>query len=286
MTTALHAKHYADELQQVTRPLMVNECVADDTYLMRIDAPEVAERTRPGQFVMVRLADVNAPLIGRALAVFDIHDDAEGRPSRIDLIYLKKGALTTPLSQCPIGTDVTVWGPLGNGFSDAPCDRLIMAAGGIGQTPMLMAGRDAMSRGWATQVELIYGARRSGLLAGVEQFEAAGFDLTLCTDDGSRGLQKRVPDVLRDRLSQLRDESPDETVRVITCGPEIMMEKVTEVCSERGVACQVSMETPMACGIGICFSCVAKVRQDDGEWDYKRTCVEGPIFEGEQICWD
>ena len=64
-----------------------------------------------------------------------------------------------------------------------------------------------------------------------------------------------------------------------------MMEKVADVCRDRGVDCQVSMETPMACGIGICFSCVAKVKQDDGEWDYKRTCVEGPIFDAEKIVW-
>ncbi|MEM9366549.1 MAG: dihydroorotate dehydrogenase electron transfer subunit [Planctomycetota bacterium] len=286
MTPALHAKHYADDLQQVTRPLLMNDQVADDTHLMRIHAPEIAGRTRPGQFVMVRMADVNAPLIGRALAVFDVHEGPDGRPATIDLIYLKKGALTTPLAQSPNGTDVTVWGPLGNGFADRPCDRLIMAAGGIGQTPMLMAGRDALARGWARHVELIYGARRGGLLAGVEQFEAAGFDLTLCTDDGSRGLQQRVPDVVRDRLDQLGDQSPDEIVRVITCGPEIMMEKVSEACMQHSVDCQVSMETPMACGIGICFSCVAKVWQEDGDWDYKRTCVEGPIFDGGKICWE
>ena len=87
-----------------------------------------------------------------------------------------------------------------------------------------------------------------------------------------------------DRLTELADSG--ETIRVVTCGPEIMMEKVAEACLASGVDCQVSMETPMACGIGICFSCVAQVRQDGPEeWDYKRTCVEGPIFDADQICW-
>ncbi len=61
------------------------------------------------------------------------------------------------------------------------------------------------------------------------------------------------------------------------------MEAVAEICSEADVPCQVSLETPMACGIGICFSCVAKVRDDRGGWDYRRTCVEGPIFDAQQI---
>jgi dihydroorotate dehydrogenase electron transfer subunit len=64
-----------------------------------------------------------------------------------------------------------------------------------------------------------------------------------------------------------------------------MMEAVAEVALRFKVPCQVSLETPMACGIGICFTCVAKVRQSDGSWDYKRTCVEGPIFDAEQIVW-
>jgi dihydroorotate dehydrogenase electron transfer subunit len=64
-----------------------------------------------------------------------------------------------------------------------------------------------------------------------------------------------------------------------------MMEAVAEVCHERHAPCQVSLETPMACGIGICFSCVAKVKDAAGDWDYRRTCVEGPVFEAEQLVW-
>ncbi len=134
-----------------------------------------------------------------------------------------------------------------------------------------------------THVELIYGARRKGLLAGVDDFRRAGFDVTLCTDDGSEGQQRLVPDVLADSLASIPS---GERVRVATCGPEIMMEKVASICRDASVDCQVSMETPMACGIGICFSCVAQVRQDGPEeWDYKRTCVEGPIFDADRICW-
>ena len=64
-----------------------------------------------------------------------------------------------------------------------------------------------------------------------------------------------------------------------------MMEAVAEICADAGVACEVSLETPMACGIGICFSCVTKVRDESGEWDYRRTCVEGPVFDASRIVW-
>ncbi len=64
-----------------------------------------------------------------------------------------------------------------------------------------------------------------------------------------------------------------------------MMEAVAELCAGQGVPCEVSLETPMACGIGICFSCVARVRDEQGSWDYRRTCVEGPVFDAASIVW-
>ncbi len=289
----LHADHYADAMHQIDATLERNDEIGEETFLIRVAVPQIAQAVLPGQFVMIRLAGINAPLIGRALAVFDVINDASGNPTWIDLVYLRKGTLTTALAGSPLGTKVTLWGPLGNGFAARPCDRLIMAVGGIGQTPMLLLGREALGTqtfgdpsrpsGWAKQVELIYGARRSSLLAGVDEFQSAGFHVILCTDDGSAGEQRLVPDVLADRLASL---SSDQRLRVVTCGPEIMMEKVAKTCESRSIDCQVSMETPMACGIGICFSCVAQVRQDGPQkWDYKRTCVEGPIFDSTNICW-
>lgn len=290
----LHADYYADAMQQIDASLERNDEIGEGTFLIRVEAPSIAESLVPGQFVMIRMAGTDAPLIGRALAVYDVILDDTGQARWIDLVYLKKGRFTTTLAESPLGTQVTLWGPLGNGFSNRTCDRLIMVAGGIGQTPMLLLGREALgtqefggperSSGWARKVEFVYGARRASLLAGVEDFREAGFDVTLCTDDGSTGQQRLVPDVLRERLAELASQG--ETIRVATCGPEIMMEKVAEACEENSVDCQVSMETPMACGIGICFSCVAQVRQDGPEeWDYKRTCVEGPIFDSHKICW-
>ncbi len=289
----LHAKHYADRMSQIHSTIIQNELIAENTYRLRIAAEPIAASLVPGQFVMIRLAGTDAPLIGRALAVYDVIRNEEGEPTWIDLVYLRKGVMTRALAASAIGTAVTVWGPLGNGFSNTACDRLIIAVGGIGQTPMLTLGREALGserygsppreNAWSRNVELIYGARRKTLLAGVEDFRKSGFTVTLCTDDGSEGVQQLVPDVLRARLAEL---TSGEKVRVVTCGPEIMMEKVAGVCEEASVDCDVSMETPMACGIGICFSCVAKVRQEGPDpWDYKRTCVEGPIFNSKDICW-
>lgn len=303
MSASPHATHYADNIDCIDSRLEQIVEVARDTFRVRIPAPDIAARAVPGQFVMIRFTDRNAPLIGRALAIWDVIDDQAGVPHAIDLIFVKKGALTTPLSQAAVGTGVSLWGPLGNGFSNEPCDRLVIAAGGVGQTPMLMLARAALGQrnygeslasqpsplrenGWAKSVRLVYGARTADLLAGVDDFRAAGLDVRLCTDDGSVGEQGYVPDQLFLGLDEELSRDPAERIRVVTCGPEIMMRKVAEGCQVRGIPCEVSMETPMACGIGICFSCVAMVREAAGEpWDYKRTCVEGPVFDGTRIVW-
>ena len=91
-----------------------------------------------------------------------------------------------------------------------------------------------------------------------------------------------VTDLVKDVLSE---KKADEQIRIVCCGPEPMMESVAAIAAQSDISCQVSVETPMACGIGFCFSCVTRVRDATGEWDYKRTCVDGPVFESSQIEW-
>jgi dihydroorotate dehydrogenase electron transfer subunit len=105
-------------------------------------------------------------------------------------------------------------------------------------------------------------------------------NIQVSTDDGSRGHNGLVTDLLDRALS-----GSIESAQILCCGPEPMMERVCEIARAADVPCLVSLETPMACGIGICFSCVAKVRDSAGGWDYKRTCVEGPVFEASKIQW-
>ena len=124
-----------------------------------------------------------------------------------------------------------------------------------------------------------YGARTADYLAGVDDFARLGVDVRVSTDDGTAGHHSLVTDVFQQVLA----ETPD--CRVVCCGPEPMMEAVAKIAQARGVPCQVSLETPMACGIGICFSCVARVRDESGNWDYRRTCVEGPVFDAARIEW-
>ncbi len=293
MSNPLHASFYADRAIRETVPLLENVRIACDTYRLRLPCRSLAARIVPGQFVMVRLADFQDPLLGRALALYDVVADDHGRPAGLDVVYIVKGKFTQRLARMQPGQRIDVWGPLGNGFPADATDHLVLVAGGIGQTPFLAVAKEYLGRhvygeppragARAGRVTLLYGARRGELLAGVEDFEASGMDVRLCTDDGSRGHHGPVTDLLRELLA----ETPPggESPRIFCCGPEPMMEAVARITGQADVPCLVSLETPMACGVGICFTCVARVRDEQGQWDYKRTCVEGPVFDARRIVW-
>ncbi len=290
MSSPLHASHFADAAVQCRVAIVENVPLARDTYRVRFHCPEIARTIVPGQFLMLRLASVNDPLIGRALALYDTVLSAAGEPQGIDVVYLVKGKFTTRLAESLPGQLLDVWGPLGNGFPAEPVEHLIMVAGGIGQTPFVALAAEflghrrygAPPRVFAPSdtVTLCYGARTADMLAGVDDFRRLGVDVHVATDDGSQGHRGLVTELLEPILDRV--ERPH---RIVCCGPEVMMEAVADIAARRGSPCQVSLETPMACGIGICFTCVARIRDAAGNWDYKRTCVEGPVFDAARIAW-
>ena len=287
----LGAAYYADRATQTTARVVENVRLASGTYRLRLECPEIAHRITPGQFVMLRLAGGSDPLLARPLALYDVWCDLTGTPQGVDVVYLVVGRMTGRLADVGPGDAIETWGPLGNGFSTEPVDHLVMVAGGIGQTPFLALGQEALGgRNYgdagrtplrAKRATLCYGVRSVDLLAGADDFRLAGIDLLVSSDDGSVGRAGLVTET----LAEVLDQHHAGSIRIACCGPERMMEAVAHLAAARGVACEVSLETPMACGIGICFSCVVKVKQPDGVWDYKRTCVEGPIFSAEKIEW-
>ncbi len=287
----LAAAYYADNARQHRVVVTENVPLATDTYRLRFDCSELARSIVPGQFLMIRVPGSDDPLLGRPFALYDTVIDDNGDPTGVDVVYLVVGKLTGALAQLKSGEELEIWGPLGNGFSALPVEHLVMVAGGIGQTPFLALGRQFLgSRKYgqpeqaaatSQSVTLCYGVRRKDLLAGESDFRACGIDLRISSDDGSVGYHGLVTDV----LVQTLDEKPADRCRIVCCGPEPMMEAVAKIALDRNVPCEVSLETPMACGIGICFSCVVKTKQSDGDWDYKRTCVDGPVFPAEKIVW-
>lgn len=271
---------------QCRATVTANLPIARDTYSLRLHAPEIARAIVPGQFLMLRLPGRTDPLLGRPFALFDTILDAQGQPAALDIGYLVVGKLTRQLTTLRPGDALEVWGPLGNGFPEGTSwNHVGLVAGGIGQTPFLAYTRALLGqRGYggrparrgAQRVSLYYGVRTAALAAGIDDFRAAGATVHLATDDGSLGYHGLVTQLLETQ------ERPDG---LLGCGPEPMLHALADLAQRWGVPCQLSLETPMACGVGICFSCVTRVRTAEG-WDYRRVCVDGPVFDAASLAWE
>ena len=288
MTDHHHPVCYADRAWHGTVRVEENVRVARDTYRVRFGCAEIASRVLPGQFVMVRLAGSDDPLLGRPFAPYEVRLTADEDPWALEIVYLVVGKMTGRLALVRPGDRLEVWGPLGNGFAATETEHLVLVAGGIGQTPLLMLAKEYLGRQTygdpprevprAAKVSLCYGVRGKEYFAGVEDFQRAGVEVHLSTDDGSAGQHGFVTELVRPVVAR-----SSMACRIACCGPEPMMEATARIAEELGLPCQVSLETPMACGLGICFSCVVKVRDASGKWDYRRACVEGPVFEAAKI---
>jgi dihydroorotate dehydrogenase electron transfer subunit len=268
-----------------TAAVTLSELLAQATYRIRLHASALAGAIRPGQFVMIRIPGITDPLLGRPFALYDTVLDSEGQPTAIDIVYQVVGKLTRLLTTLAIGDLVEIWGPLGNGFPDLPgLDHVALVAGGIGQTPFLAYIRQLLGqRGYGGQpaqrsvqrVSLFYGVRSAPFVAGVDDFRRAGATVHLATDDGSLGFHGFGTELL---------ETQERAQHLIGCGPEPMLKVLADQSRRWDTPCHLSLETPMACGIGICFSCVTRV-QIEGGWDYCRVCVDGPVFDAAKLCW-
>lgn len=277
---------------QQTAVVLGQELLAQNTYRMRLECPALARQILPGQFFMLRAVDRSDPLLGRPFALLDVARDEDGTPFGIDFGYVVVGKLTGLLATLPAGAPLEIWGPLGNGFAPVTSGHLAIVAGGIGQTPFVAVVREALGldqygdpvrkpAGRPDKITVCYGARSAKLLAGIDWFQLPGVDLRIATDDGTQGHRGYVTDLLSQLIA-----SDDPPTTVYCCGPEPMMRAVAGIAGRAGVPAWLSLETPMACGFGACFSCVTRLRQPDGTWDYRRVCVEGPVFPADQVVFE
>jgi dihydroorotate dehydrogenase electron transfer subunit len=280
---------------QSTATVLSNEMLGETIFKIRVEQPAIAREISPGQFAMLRPHGRTDPLLGRPLAMYDVGRSDSGEPTSIDFVYLVQGNGTRALASLGPGDRVDLWGPLGNSFPRHPSNdlkRVLLLAGGIGQTPFLSVAKDLLGQqtygapanrqAGETSVSFIWGVRTKSLLAGLNDFQTLGIECHVATDDGSAGHHGRVTDLAR----QLIERGPRPTA-IFSCGPEPMLVAVARLGQECQVPTWVSLETRMACGYGVCFSCVCPVKDSSpAGWDYSRVCLEGPIFRSTAIEWN
>lgn len=232
---------------------------------------------QPGQFYMLAAEShweqrEARPFLPRALSVADAGEAGDG--IRLDFLIEGIGPGTDRLCELETGEGVWVNGPLGNAFSP-PRDLVpdaagaILIGGGIGVAPLALLRRTFAERNIPTRVLL--GFRDEAHSGGLDDLFSC-CEVGLASEDGHIGHKGYVTDLLATML----DGDDAASAAVYACGPPPMLEAIQAMCAKRGVACELAMEAPMACGYGACFGC-AVPRPGGG---YMRLCVDGPVIRG------
>jgi dihydroorotate dehydrogenase electron transfer subunit len=269
-------------------PLDVQALVLRNTHLsseynvLCLEAPAIAAASLPGQFVMVRTAPGTDPLLRRPFSVFEILRDAAGSPSGISVLCKRIGPGTARLYQAAAGDRLSVLGPLGKPFSlVSPPAEAWMVAGGVGLAPF--ATLTEALRDTGAKARLFYGGRTRADLFYLDWFASRGVTMDLATEDGSLGAHGRVTEPLGEAL---RARGAGLPVMLYACGPEPMLKAVAGLARAHGCRSQVSTERVMGCGLGGCYSCVVRVRDAGGTPHFVRSCLNGPVFNGNDLVWE
>ncbi|MFM7322177.1 MAG: dihydroorotate dehydrogenase electron transfer subunit [Armatimonadota bacterium] len=253
------------------RVVSVAALPAPGHHVLTFEAPELARDARAGHFISVS-ADTGPSILRKPFSVFTVDPDS-GVCSILFSVY---GPTTRAMARMQPGDTLDFIGPLGGRvfLPASGTDRHhILVGGGYGVPPLNFLARTLRREHPGARVTLVHGARTANLLVGADGLSELGVDVVACTDDGSAGIHGRVTVALEPMLAS--------GASVYTCGPTPMMRAVAERCLENGVPCQISMETPMPCGVGICVGCV--VGKTDGT--YSRTCVDGPVYSAGEVRW-
>lgn len=266
----------------VEAEILWNRRLSPDYNVLALAAPAIASAVEPGQFVMIRTAAGQDPLLRRPFSVFEILRAADGTPTGFTLLSKRVGAGTTRLYGAAPGEKLGCLGPLGRPFTlvDAATDAW-MVAGGVGLAPFATLAERLRARGCA--VTLFYGARQAAELFSIDLFERMAVRVVLATEDGSCGARGRITEPLAEELGRSR---PDRPLMLYACGPEPMLVAVSQLAAAHRRPSQLAMERVMGCGMGGCFSCVVRVRDASGATHYVRSCMEGPVFRGEDVVWE
>jgi dihydroorotate dehydrogenase electron transfer subunit len=246
---------------------------------MTLVAPGIAELTRPGHFLALQVGGPESSmLLRRAFAIYDVKERGV-YGGTVEFVFAVHGKGTAWLAARRPQDKLDVIGPLGKPFR-LPTTRVTatLVGGGYGSAPLLPLATALRERG--CRVDFVLGAGSVDRLFGQLDAKRIASTIAVTTEDGSAGERGRVSDV----LPQVLDKTGSEVV--YACGPMGMLQAVSELAGERGIPAQVAVEESMACGIGVCMTCVLPVAGSDGVTRMLRSCVDGPVFLGDRVRWD
>ncbi|MFH1457629.1 MAG: dihydroorotate dehydrogenase electron transfer subunit [Candidatus Omnitrophota bacterium] len=286
---------------QIKAKVLYNKRDKDSFFHCAMEAPRIALKALPGQFVNIRLTDAFEPLLRRPFSIHRV------RGKTVEIIYEVLGKGTQAFSRKKAGEYLDVIGPLGNGFGHPPTpiphSPSILVAGGMGVAPLVflaeklreiqnpcLSGRQAKSK---IQNLVFIGAKTKKQVLCEKEFKKLGCEVKIATDDGSKGFKGRVSGLLKLLLCTMHHAclpARQAPCTIYACGPRPMLKEIALISAQYHIPAQVSLEEHMACGIGACLGCVVKAKgkkpKAKSDFEYKRVCKEGPVFRADEIVWE
>jgi dihydroorotate dehydrogenase electron transfer subunit len=261
-------------------------------HALGLVAPGIADTARPGQFVHLLAGQDRSFPLRRPFSIHRVERPGAALGT-VEVVFDVVGPGTRALAKLRPHDAVDVLGPLGRPFTppEEPTGCLLVG-GGYGTAPLFFLATELRTR--RCRVDFVVGAATADRLLDAMEAKRLGHSLTVTTDDGSAGRRGLVTDPLPELLTRTG------AGRVYACGPMPMLAAVSRVAGAAGVPCQVAVEEHMACGTGICFTCVLPVadggsgglkpsppeRRGSGEATrMARSCLEGPVFDGAAVAW-
>jgi len=239
--------------------------VAEDTFALRFHSPELAAQLKPGQFMNILTTEAIEPLLRRPYSISSVEGD------ECEILFSLLGKGTHLLARKRVGDRIGVLGPLGNTFGyEKDFGTAVIVAGGIGVAPFPYLTAELQRR--EIPVVTFLGARNAGRVV-----RRGLSNLQVATDDGSEGFHGNVISCLDDYLSRHALDRP----MIFACGPNPMLMATQSYARANELACELSLESEMACGIGICQGC--PIEKHEGERKYTLVCTDGPCFNSTDI---
>ena len=240
---------------------------------------ELANSAKPGNFVAISVGGENSQLVlRRAFAIYRTFDRGSSG-GLLEIVVAPHGAGSTWLANQQAGAKVDLIAPLGTAFG-IPTEpvRALLVGGGYGSAPLFGLSEVLKNRG--CRVDMVLGASTAMKIYAPLDGKRSVSSLTITTEDGSTGKTGKVTDAIREILES------NEIDIIYSCGPMGMLEAINNIADEFNIMHQCSIEESMACGIGVCMTCVLPIKGDDGQIRMLRSCIDGPVVAGESVIWD
>ncbi len=250
------------------------EQLKQDIYKFSVQAKEIVENAKPGQFIEIRVIDNIEPLLRRPISIYNI-DKEKGI---LEFIFQVKGKGTEILAKRKIGEELDIIGPIGYGtFEIKDYKNVAIIGGGIGTFPLYELAKE-LKQNTSSKVTTYLGFRSKNYVVLEKEFKSVSDKLVITTDDGTYGIEGFAINELK------KDIEEGKIDKIFACGPLPMLKAVQTLSIEKNIPCQISLEEKMACGLGVCLGCAVKTAKSPSDApQYWHVCKAGPVFNATDV---